>query len=134
MATITPDEAIQAVEDHEGGVVRIPISEVREIDIGEYCVDCRRPVDERTEWFASRQPHVQESEDKSERIIGYLCDDCQPIEGTLMEPIIDALVGRRYDERQIRTHMKRVGAEELYAELVEPMLDMMETLLQLERK
>lgn len=130
----TDEEIIQKVEDHEAGIVRLDLPEVKETDIGEYCVECRKYVGEDTEWFATRQPIVRESDDKTERIRGFLCSDDQPIGGTLMEPIIAALVERRYDERQIRTHMKRVGPEALFEEVVGPMLDMLEILLQLERK
>ena len=129
----TDDELIQKVADHEAGIVRLDMPEIEETDIGEYCADCRRYVGEDTEWFASRQPVVREV-DESTRIKGFLCDDCQPIEGTLMEPIIEALKERRYDEKQVRTHMKRVGTEVIFDEFVKPMLDTLEVILQLERR
>jgi hypothetical protein len=131
---LTDEEVIEKVEDHEAGIVRLDLPEQEVTDLGDYCVECRKFVGEDTEWFATRQPVIRDSEDGTKRLKGFLCDDDQPIEGTLMEPIIDALKERRFDERQIRTHMKRVGPETLFEELVAPMLDMLETLLQLERK
>jgi hypothetical protein len=117
----------------DDGHLLVPIERVETTDIGEYCTECRRYVGEDTEWFASRQPHIHVNDDDS-RIKGFLCEPCQPLEGTLMEPIVDALVQRRYDEKLVRKHIKLIGEETLFEELVGPMLDMFETLLQLERK
>ena len=131
MAVLGPPGPSEPVTDD--GIATVTIELPDTTDIGDYCVPCRRFVGEGTEWFATRQPHIHVNDDKS-RIKGFLCGDCQPMEGTLMEPIVEALVERHWDERQIRVHMKRIGSEELFAELVAPMLDMMEVLLQLERK
>ena len=120
-------------EEGPGDAVIVPIPEVETTDIGDYCIECRRHVGEDTEWFASRRPHIQENEDDT-RTKGFLCEPCQPLEGTLSEPIIEALVERRYDEKQIRERIRLIGEETLFEELVAPMLDMFETLLQLERK
>jgi hypothetical protein len=117
----------------DDGSVIVPIEMPDTTDIGEYCVECRRYVGEDTEWFKARKPHIHVNDDDS-RIKGFLCEPCQPLEGTLMEPIIAALVQRRYDETLIRKHIRLIGEETLFEELVGPMLDMFETLLQLERK
>jgi len=112
--------------------IKVEVPEVETIDLGEYCVDCRDPVDESTEKFASRRPEVRE-QSTTVRIQGFLCEDCFPLEGTLMEPTVQALKGRRWDEQVVRERMRAIGEEELYERVVGPYLDLMQTLLRLER-
>ena len=45
------EEAMQKL-----GLIRVEVPEQEVIDLGDYCVDCRRDVSEGTEWFASRRP------------------------------------------------------------------------------
>ena len=109
--------------------IKVEVPEMETIDLGEFCVNCRRDVSEGTEWFASRQPEIRETEDGTKMLKGFLCDDCQPFEGTLMEPIIEALKERRFTEKDIRMVFRRIGAENLYEVSIGPMLDNLELML-----
>lgn len=115
----------------EENVIELEMPEIEDIQLGEFCVECRDPVDERTDKFASRRPEVREQ--GNTRLRGYLCEECQPLDGTLMEPIVQALKGRRWDDKTVRERMRTIGMEELYEHVVGPMLDEMEMLLRLER-
>ena len=96
--------------------VVIEMPEIEDIQLGEFCVDCRDPVDERTDKFASRRPTVREQ--GNTRLRGFLCEECQPLDGTLMEPIVQALKQRRWDDKTVRERMRVIGMEELYEHVV----------------
>lgn len=135
MKDLTEDEITWLAEEAppEGGVLlKIPKTEVT--DIGEFCVDCRDPVDERYPKFASRRPVIREGEGEDGKALkGFLCEDCQPLEGTLMQPLVEALVERRWDEGVVKERMRVVGVEDIYEKVVGPTLDLLEMLLRLER-
>ncbi len=108
-----------------------------DIDLGEYCVDCRKDVsqkygveDGRIEGIFER---IKRGETEPTRIKGFLCRDCKPLEGTLLEPIIEALAERRWDPIAVRKAIATVGAERFHAALTGPFLDHIELVLQLER-
>lgn len=114
--------------------VEIEIPAVVYEDIGEFCLDCGRAVDEGTEWFATRRPEVRLSTyDETKGMRGFLCENCQPLEGTLIEPLIDALAARRWDRDMVKSRMRAVGVENLYEAIVGPSLDLLEVVLRLER-
>ena len=125
------DDEMEAAPE-EGVVVTVPLVEVT--DIGEYCVDCRDPVDERYPKFASRRPVLREGEGEGGKALkGFLCEDCVPLEGTLMQPLVEALAERRWDEAEVKERMRIVGVEDIYEKVVGPTLDLLEVLLRLER-
>jgi hypothetical protein len=109
--------------------IKVEVPEIEIVDLGEFCVDCRRDVSEGTEWFASRLHEIRESADGTKYLKGFLCGDCQPFEGTLMEPIIDALKERRWQEKDIRQAFRKIGAESLFEVNVDPMLQSIELML-----
>lgn len=146
---MTSDPLIEEVDEpyeeqdegqDEDEVVEIPIPALPVITFDASCVgdprgigrpSCSNSIQSGSRWFATRKPHVWDTEEH--RIVGYRCEECQPLEGVLMEPLVQALSARRWDEATIRQRMRLIGEERLYEQVVGPTLDLVEVILQLKR-